>query len=156
MKNYTNFLIAIYILCTFSCSPTKDKSTETTTGAQAISKEKVQNAVRLFNDALVTPTKGLLDKLCSEELSYGHSSGTIQTKSEFIEDLINGPFKFLSVATSGDQIQIFDQSAIVRHIISIYGSKDGNPIDIKLGNIMVFTAQKDGSLKLLARQAYKL
>jgi ketosteroid isomerase-like protein len=45
--------------------------------------------------------------------------------------------------------------AIVRNICSIKGTKDGAPLDIKIGVLMVW--KKEGAeWKLLARQGYKL
>ena len=93
--------------------------------------------------------------MTSEVLTYGHSSGNVQDREEFIDDLINGPFDFLSIDTSDESIHILGDTAIVRHVLSAKGMNKGEPADVHIGIILVFQ-KKNGKLQLLARQAYKL
>lgn len=109
-----------------------------------------------FNRAMVDPTPELMDSLCSDELTYGHSSGLIQNKTEFISDVVNGPFDFLSVEAPDQAINLLGNTAIVRHIFLAKASNRGEPVDIRIGNVQVYQRNNDGSWKLLARQAYKL
>ncbi len=119
-------------------------------------KADVEKAVATFNEAMVNPERDLLERLCADELSYGHSSGIIQNKAEFIDDLINGPFNFLSVDSPEQTIQLSGDTAIVRHIFLASATNDGKPVDIRIGNMQVYKSDNEGKWRLLARQAYKL
>ena len=118
--------------------------------------EEVQQVVAAFNKAMVDPTAELMETLCAEELTYGHSSGLIQDRAAFIDDLVNGPFDFLSLEAADQTIHISGNTAIVRHIFLAKGTNAGEPADVRIGNMQVYQKGKDGKLRLLARQAYKL
>lgn len=132
-------------LATLNCSAQHD----------LIKKEEVTKAVESLNEALVNPEKKKLKRITSKNLTYGHSSGILENQSEFINALLNGPFDFLSIATSQDQIIIYDDTAIARHIMTAKGANNGEPVDVNIGIMLVFQ-KRDGQLFLLARQAYKL
>lgn len=149
MKIIKNGAIVL-VLCLFaSCSNTSGEK------ASVISESEVANAVEALNNALVDPQTKLLKSLVSEKLTYGHSGGNIQDKQEFIDDLVNGPFDFLSIKASDEHIAIYGNTAVARHIMSAKGDNKGESVDVHIGIILIFQKEKDG-LKLLARQAYKL
>jgi len=125
-------------------------------GADTNAETDVAAAVETLNNALVDPNGELLKTLALPQLTYGHSSGVIQNKQEFIDQLVHGTFDFLSVSTSDQTIDIFGNTAIVRHILSIQGSDGGQPAaSSKIGIMLVFQ-KEGGNWLLLARQAYKL
>lgn len=47
--------------------------------------------------AMQKPTAAALDAIFSDDLRYAHSSGTIDTKDSFIESLVSGKTKYLSM-----------------------------------------------------------
>ena len=124
-------------------------------GADPNAKADVAAAVETLNNALVDPNGELLKVLALPQLTYGHSSGVIQDKQEFMDQLLYGKFDFLSVSTSDQTIDISGNTAIVRHILSIQGTEGGPPASSKIGIMLVFQ-KKGGNWLLLARQAYKL
>ncbi len=58
-------------------------------------------AVKAADDSRVAamqqPTAAALDAIFSDELRYAHSSGTVDTKASFIEALVSGKTKYLSI-----------------------------------------------------------
>ncbi len=145
MKKPIFYVFALALLFAVSCSDQHN----------SISKDEVVRAVEGLNDALVHPEKEKLEKITSANLTYGHSSGILENQNEFIDALINGPFDFLSIDTSQDQITTYGDTAIARHIMTAKGANNGEPVDVNIGIMLVFQ-KKDGQLFLLARQAYKL
>lgn len=115
----------------------------------------VLNAVVRLNNAMINPTADALDKIAADELTYGHSGGNIQDKTEFIEDLVHGPFSFESIDISDQTVNVVGDVAVVRHIFNSEASDGGTPVHIHMGIVLIFQKQ-DGEWKLLARQAYKL
>src|SRR5690554_1387908 len=58
----------------------------------------VEEAVEAFNQAMINPDTETFSNLVSDGLSYGHSGGVIQDKAAFLDDIVNGTFKFLTPA----------------------------------------------------------
>jgi len=159
MKKFSPLVFALVFLSFLACKEENKHAepavTETKEEEPALTQNEVENAVEALNSALANPEKNSLEDMTSETLSYGHSSGKVQDRAEFIDDLINGPFDFLSTATSGESIHISGDTAIARHVLSAKGTSQGEPADVHIGIILVFQ-KRDGELQLLARQAYKL
>ncbi len=118
-------------------------------------KENVSKAVNALYGAMVDPNKHLLELYTTNDLTYGHSSGTLENQEEFIDAVLNGPFDYLSINPGNQTINISGKNAVVRHLFIAKGSNDGKMTDVKIGVLMVFQKKKD-HWKLLARQAYKL
>jgi hypothetical protein len=123
--------------------------------AQSKSEQAVATAVSSLHNNVVNPDRKVLDILVSDALSYGHSGGKVENKDQFIDFLFNGPFKFTSINTTDQTIQVSGKNAVVRHIFIGKATNDGVPTDIRLGNMMVW-CKENGQWKLLARQAFKL
>jgi len=113
----------------------------------------VSAAVEALRKAMIAADRSALDKLAAAELSYGHSSGRLENKAEFIEALASGKSGFSAIETEGQTIKIVDTIAIVRHIFHGTRRKDGDKV--KLYTLLVWLQQGD-QWKLLARHAAKL
>lgn len=119
-------------------------------------KEKVALAIDELSRAMVNRDRTALQDLMMEELTYGHSSGKIENKQEFIDAVVNGDFDFISINTEEQTIFFSgDDTAVARHMFHTKAVSAGKPVDIRIGNMIVLRKQK-GQWKFLARQAYKL
>lgn len=127
----------------------------TIVSAQTKDEKAVASAVEILNKGIIDPDKALLENITSEGLSYGHSGGKIQNKTEFVEDLIHGTFDFLTVNTSNQKIMISGKNAIVRHTFTAKATNAGTPVDLNIGNLLVWR-KEHGHWKLIARQAFRL
>ncbi len=116
---------------------------------------EVAMVVDALSKAMVDRDGAALDELTMTELTYGHSSGRIQTKKEFIDEVVEGPFDFIKIAPTGQTIFIVDDMAVVRHIFNCEATNEGEPVTIRIGSMLVLKKQED-HWRLLARQAYKL
>ncbi len=127
------------------------------TNATAQSDEKaVIDVVETFKKAMIEADKNRFEMIIGEELVYGHSSGKVQNKTEFIEEIISGqPFRYTEISLSDQTIKIAGNTAVVRHVFSAKTLHNGVPGDLKIGNMLIWQKQS-GKWKLLARQAYKL
>ena len=159
MKKFTPLVFALVFLSILACKGENKNPEpavrETREKGSALTKSEVEDAVQALNDALADPEKSSLEDMTSKKLLYVHSSGKVQDREEFIDDLINGPFDFLSVDISDESIHISGDTAIARHVLSAKGTNKGEPADVHIGIMLVFQ-KKNGKLQLLARQAYKL
>lgn len=121
---------------------------------QKAEKSKVEAAVEQLKSAMITPDKKILDDLILDELSYGHSSGKVEDKTSFIDNLMNGNSDFVSIVLSNQEVIVVGKSAIVRHLLDAVTNDKGQPGNVKLYIMTVWNKQK-GKWKLLARQAVK-
>ena len=123
--------------------------------AQSGDDAAVAQAVEAFRKAQLAKDRNQFETLCADQMTYGHSSGRIETKKQFIDDA-TGPrsvWKFIEL--SKQTIQIVGNNAVVRHIFKGENVSEGKTNAINIGILMVWQKQ-DGRWKLLARQAYKL
>ena len=123
--------------------------------AQNKDEVSLTDAVKAFNKAMIDADRTQLRNLTAEELSYGHSSGKVQNKSEFVEDVISGRFDFKTIETPDQKVTMAGDLAIVRHTLAFTATNNGAPVEVKLGNLLVWR-KDNGQWKLSARQAFKL
>lgn len=121
---------------------------------QQAEKSKVEAAVEQLKSTMITPDKKILDDLILDELSYGHSSGKVEDKASFIDNLMNGNSDFVSIVLGNQEVIVVGKSAIVRHTLDAVTNDKGQPGNVKLNIMTVWNKQK-GKWKLLARQAVK-
>lgn len=123
---------------------------------QSKQEKEIAEAVEIFKKGIVDADKNLLELVTAEELVYGHSSGKVQNKAEFIEEVVSGkPLDYISVEIADQTIKISGDVAVVRHIYSAETMSNGTPGKLKIGNMLIWQKQQ-GKWKLLARQAYKI
>lgn len=115
----------------------------------------VAAAVEAFRVAMLKGDKEAFEKLCSNDLSYGHSAGKVETKAEFIAASTGANAAWKSIAFNDVTNKALDDEAISRFILIGQTERDGKTNNIKIGVLMVWREEKD-SWKLLARQAFKI
>lgn len=123
--------------------------------AQDKAETAVANAVEQLRKAMVDADKTLLEELTMEKLSYGHSSGHIDDKKEFVEKIVSGRSDFVTIEFSEQTISVSDKTAIVRHILKAKTNDGGKPGEVHLRVLLIWQKQS-GKWKLLARQAVKM
>lgn len=123
--------------------------------AQSVAEKEVAKKVEELSAAILHPSKEVLTALVADELTYGHSGGKVQNKQQFVDDLVNGPFHFLTLEATNQTISVAGDNAMVRHTLSFDFSNNGTNGHLNVGNLLVWKKIK-GNWKLLARQAYKL
>ncbi len=150
MKTLLNCIAFVFFLTLIGCN----ESVKETRASESDSAEVVLTVTAL--DKAIIDRDGLaLDNLTDDGLTYGHSSGRIEDKAQFIDAIVNGSFVFNTIERTDQSVSVHDNIAVVRHVFNAKATNDGVPVDIRIGNILIFQ-NKDGVWKLLARQAYKL
>ena len=123
--------------------------------AQTADEMKVSEAVETLRKACIDPDKAFLEKILHEDLSYGHSSGLIETKTMLIESLVSNNSDFKTMDLTEQTIKVVGKTAIVRHKLMAETANKGVPSTAKLNVLLIFMKAK-GEWKLLARQAAKI
>jgi len=118
-------------------------------------KTEVEDAVTKLNKLMITPDSLALDKLILSNLSYGHSSGKVQTKQEFMHSLLSGESDFVDISLTDQNIIVQNKTALVRHTLSAKTNDKNVPGNVKLYILLIWNKEKTG-WKLLGRQAVKV
>lgn len=126
-------------------------------GVFAQSKEvtAVANAVEKLRVAMIDANKSVLEEMVSDSLSYGHSTGRLENKAEFVGNIVSGKSDFVTIQLLEQTISVVHNNAIVRHILDATTNDSGKPGTVKLKILLVWTKEK-GKWILLARQAVKV
>jgi hypothetical protein len=113
----------------------------------------VTAAVEALRLAMVAADKASLDKLSLPELSYGHSSGRLEDKAEFIDALVSRKSDFSAIELTDQTVNVVNNIALVRHVFHGTRAKQGDKVKL---SILTVWLEQQGQWKLLARQAAKL
>lgn len=150
MKNSKSALI-FFVFCGLTMTAQTSKNSK----EKMADTKNVALAVDELYVAMVNRDQSMLENLTMDEMTYGHSSGTIENKTEFLKEVVEGTFDYISIEPTEQTIHLSEEMAIVRHIFNVKAVNEGTAVTIQIGNMMVFKKSK-GQWKLLARQAYKL
>lgn len=122
--------------------------------AQTKKEKAVATAVERLKKAMIDGNRAELEHIAAAQLSYGHSSGALDNKKEFVEKIASGRSDFVTIELEAQTITVSGKTAIVRHTLNATTNDGGKPGEVHLKVLLVFQKQ-GGSWKLLARQAVK-
>lgn len=120
-----------------------------------VAENAVADAVENLKKLMVSPNKNELEALVADELQYGHSDAALEDKATFIETLMCKKSDFLSINLSKQTIQVYNDTAVVRHVLQAETYDDMILRNIKLLILSVWHKQM-GQWKIVARQAVKM
>lgn len=107
-----------------------------------------------FHQSLVQKNKEGLNQQTDKALSYGHSNGWIQTKTDLIADFDNGTISYQSFKEDSVKVSLNDNVANVRFIADIGATLRGNPSNNHLKVLEVWV-KRGKKWILFARQAVR-
>ena len=130
--------------------------TTAVTFAQADS-SSLKSAMADLDKAMINKDERALTQLLNADLSYGHSNGWVQTKTELINDLKSGKLTYSKIENTTVTIAAINSNwATIRTNTNATGSSGtGSSFDLKLHVLQVWLKTKNG-WQLIARQATKL
>ena len=122
--------------------------------AEAAEEAAVTQAVADLTTAMLAAEKAKLEALVADQLSYGHSSGAVQNKADFVDVIVSKKTVYKSINLTDIKVSVVGNDAIVRHTWDSVSESDGKSTTSHIGVLQVW-AKQDGKWKLLARQAFK-
>ena len=138
-----NIKVLIGFLCLFSGYATA-----------APADQDVAQAVDHLTQAMLHKDIKQLQALTAEQLTYGHSSGKIQNKQEFIADIETGRSGFKTLEMQKQTITLQGDTALVRNHFHAQAVNSGVEVPTDIENFQVWQKQK-GHWLLIGRQAFK-
>lgn len=118
-----------------------------------LDRQAVEIAVGQLHKAMVASDSVQLRNLTTAELTYGHSSGQIEDRATYIDNVLHKD-DYKSISFTDQDVTLKGNVAWVRgtiHIVLLAEGKE-NPLILKV--LYVFTKQ-DGYWRLLSRQAIR-
>jgi hypothetical protein len=123
--------------------------------AESADEVAVKKAVDDLGKAMMAADKAKLDALLSDQLSYGHSAGRLETKAIFMDVVAGKKTIYKSITLTDPTVAVAGNNAIVRHTMAVETETDGKPSSAKVGVLQVWV-KDGGAWKLLGRQAFRL
>lgn len=116
--------------------------------------EKLTATLKEFHQALVNKNIVSINQQTDKALSYGHSNGWVETKSELIKNLETGYMKYNSYKEDSVQVVINGNVAHARFVADIAATLNGKDGNFHLKVLEVWV-RKGKRWLLFARQAVK-
>lgn len=120
----------------------------------ASDEQDVAKAVDKMTQAMLHKDIATLNALTSDNVTYGHSSGKIQNKQEFVADIETGRSGFKTLQMLNQKIKMNGDTALVRNHFSAQAVNSGVEVPTEIENFQIWQKQK-GEWLLIGRQAFK-
>ena len=116
----------------------------------------LKHAMQQLDKALLQNDETVLKSVLHKDLSYGHSNGWIQSKSDILNDFKSGKLAYDKIENNSSVIIIITRDyATVKTNTNAEGVVNGTAFNLKL-HIMQFWIKTKNGWQLIARQSAKL
>ena len=122
--------------------------------AESADEAAVRKAIDDLTKAMMAADKAKLESLVADQLSYGHSSGRVETKAEFVGVIAGKKTIYKSITLTDPTVSVVGNNAIARHTFAAEVEAGGQASSPKIGVLQVWV-KDGGGWKLLARQAFR-
>ena len=122
--------------------------------AQQTDEGKLTATVKQFHEALVKKNTVSINQQTDKALSYGHSNGWVQTKTDIIKDFESGYISYQAFKEDSITVTINENMANVRFVADITATMKGATNNFHLKVLEVWV-KKGKRWMLFARQAVK-
>ena len=116
----------------------------------------LKETMQKLDKALLQKDEAILKSVLHEDLSYGHSNGWIESKSDVLNDLKSGKLVYSKIENSSSAIvNINKKWATVKTNTNAEGAVNGTAFKLTL-HVMLFWMKTKKGWQLIARQSSKL
>jgi hypothetical protein len=121
---------------------------------QTTDEQKLTATVKEFHQALVNKNTVSINQQTDKALSYGHSNGWVQTKTDIIKDLETGYICYQAYTEDSIAITTNGAMANVRFMANVSATMKGSNSNFRLRVLEVWV-KKSNRWVLFARQAVR-
>jgi len=115
----------------------------------------LKDAVIKLDKALIEKDTAILKQLLHNNLSYGHSNGWVQTKSDVSKDIVTAKLIYKNIESKNLKWTVNNNVATLRNSSNVSYELDGKPGELHLHILQVWLKTNKG-WQLLTRQSTKL
>lgn len=105
--------------------------------------------------ALVNADYAALEQLLGDDLTYGHSTGTVDTKTSYLQPLLSGRTRYVALEPNDVRVRPYDGTGVVTGLVRSTAMVAGRESKV----VIRFTAvwvKRDGRWQMVAWQSTKL
>jgi ketosteroid isomerase-like protein len=121
---------------------------------------KASGAVQAQEDKWLAAVKAndldALGKILADDLVYTHSTGIVETKTDYLNKLKSGDQKYANIEYSDIKTWNLGRAQVLSATVRMTGATKGVPFDNKLKMLHVWSRQQDCTMQLVAHQTTKL
>ena len=125
------------------------------TAAAQSAEDAVRSAEKAWAAAAARGDHAALSRLISDQLVYGHSTGLVENKSEYLEKIRTGARKYQSIEHKTMLVRVFGNTAMAHATLRFLGSNKDAPFD-HLVMLLHVWVKEDGRWQLAGHQATQL
>jgi ketosteroid isomerase-like protein len=122
--------------------------------AESADDAAVRKAIDNLIKAMTAADKAALEAVVSDQLSFGHSSARVETKAEFVGNILDKKPIYKSITLGDPTISVVGNNAIARYTAAVEADAGGKEISVKLAVVTIWV-KDGGTWKLLAHQSFK-
>ena len=115
----------------------------------------LKDAVSKLDKALIEKDTATLKQLLHKNLTYGHSSGWVETKDDVVKDLTSGKLVYYTIKSDSIAWKTDANWASMRSKTKVEVSVNNNKTELNLHVLQVWLKTNKG-WQLIARQSTKL
>jgi hypothetical protein len=121
--------------------------------AHAADEAALAAALESYRLGMLTANSDLLDAVCLDEIAYGHTSGLLQTKAEFIASATDGKTRWTSLSFENVRHRIIGANAVTHFVFVGRNESGGQASALRFDTVLVWCRTANG-WRMLVRQGY--
>jgi ketosteroid isomerase-like protein len=125
------------------------------TGLQANPDEEVEQVERKRFAAMVAQDIAALEPLLADDLTYIHSTGELENKSQFLETIRGGRLRYEAIDVQELNVRQYDKVALVTGRIVVQARAGSRPLTLNVRYTDAYV-NRDGHWRLVAWQSTRL
>jgi ketosteroid isomerase-like protein len=122
--------------------------------ASACETDEILAAIESYRKSMVAGDGARLLELSSDDMSFGHANGVVQTKVEFVKTVVDKAEVFNSIKLYDHVIRTAGDLAIARHTFDADLVFQGKNLQLVLSIVQTWK-KEDGRWRLFLRQSFK-
>ncbi len=120
-----------------------------------LAEEELRQAEKAWAAAVTQRDFATLDRILHDQLIYAHSTGVVETKTQYVGRLRTGAQRYDRIEHEGMTVKLHGDAAVVHAVVRMTGEADTKPFDNRLMMLHLWV-RGSGGWRLAAHQTTEL
>ena len=125
-------IVVILFLISFGVAPVLAQEPDGKPPKMSAAEEAIHITQSRRFEAMMRGEAKLLDKLLDDDLTYTHSDGIVDTKTDLIESLKTGHIRYDSIEPDDMRVRVYRETAVVTGQAHMKARLQGQPLDFRI------------------------
>ena len=121
----------------------------------ATTEDEIRQVEKNWAVTVTSPDHTALERMLGDQLIYAHSTGAVESRSEYMARLRNGAQKYDRIQHHSIAVRTYGDTAVAHSKVRMLGTSNGTPFDDELMMLHLWVKQA-GKWQLAAHQTTKL